>query len=135
MQLTSLSSIMWLSRSAPSFLRSFYACLEGLSFGNAHTRSPNSISLLRDSISLPTSTSSSYLSQHCGRFKWRQKGRSVYSWFSWQAPCMQNPETWHWNRWFWNRACISSILGIVYRVRQDRSSDVSWNFAPEIILV
>jgi len=32
-------------------------------------------------------------------------------------------------------ACIASILGLVYRLKQDASPDVSWNFAPEIILV
>ncbi|CAD6446128.1 6ea7edb6-16e3-442d-98bf-676604e58bd0 [Sclerotinia trifoliorum] len=32
-------------------------------------------------------------------------------------------------------ACIASILGLIYRLRQDASADVSWNFAPEIILV
>ena len=33
------------------------------------------------------------------------------------------------------RACVASILGIIYRIRQNASEDVSWNFAPEIILV
>ena len=33
------------------------------------------------------------------------------------------------------RAVISSILGIVYRFRQNTTSDITWAFAPEIILV
>lgn len=33
------------------------------------------------------------------------------------------------------RACISSILGLIYRLKQDSSPDVAWNFAPEIVLV